>query len=82
MIYIYDINVFTIYLIYMIYTYMKYVFFINRYMINVIYVRYMICNGIYIYIHIYEIRDKYSTYDTCEMLYTADSHICIYLSYT
>ena len=69
--YIYDINVFTLFVIYMIYTYMKYMFFINRYMINVIYVRYMIYNDIYIY----EIRDKYSTYDTCEMLYTADSYI-------
>ena len=54
---------------------MKYMLFINRYMINVIYVRYMIYNDIYIY----EIRDKYSTYDTCEMLYTADSYICIYI---
>ena len=32
-----------------------------------------------IYIYIHEIRDKYSTYDTCEMLYTADSYICIYI---
>ena len=58
----------------MIYTYMKYMF-INRYMINVIYVRYMIYSDIYIY----EIRDTYSTYDTCEMRYTADSYICIYI---
>ena len=57
----------------MIYTYMKYMFFNNRYMIDVIYVRYMIYDDIYI------IRDKYSTYDTCEMLYTADSYICIYI---
>ena len=58
--------------IYDIYIYEIY-FFINRYMINVIYVRCMIYNDIYIYI--YEIRDRYSTYDTCEMLYTADSYI-------
>ena len=57
--------------IYDICIYEIYVFFINRYMINVIYVRYMIYNDIYIY----ERRDKYSTYDTCEMLYTADSYI-------
>ena len=59
-IYIYDINAFTIYIIYiymiMIYTYMKYMFFKNGYMINVICVRYVIFNDIYIYM--YEICEK------------------------
>ena len=50
-------------------------------MVHVIYVRYMIYNDKYIHIYIYEIRDKYSIYDKCEMLYTADSYICIHMIY-
>ena len=57
----------------------------NICMIYVIYMKYLIYKQIYhkcdicdiydINIYIYDIRDKYGTYDTCEMLYTSDIHI-------